>query len=131
MGATLRYAKIIDRQELQRHGGTVTPNLESIVMLDGEAPAKAVDFFVIRSWSDDFDAFTETWRIADPHGMTVREAVEREVLAGQGEIADEIVGQTFDYADRGYQLILEVDGREVARADFEVREPTETVDRAG
>jgi hypothetical protein len=122
MGATLRYAKVIDRQKFQRHGATTKPGLESVVHLDGTAPAKAVDFYVIRSWTDDFDAFTETWRIADPHGMTVREPVSREVLAGHGEIADEIVDQHFEYADTGYQLILEVDGREVARADFEVRD---------
>lgn len=126
MGATLRYAKVIDRQELQRHGGEVTPSLEPVVYLKSAAPSDAVDFFVIRSWTADFDAFTESWRIADPHGMTVHDPVEREVLAGQGEIADEIVGQHFEYADSGYQLILEIDGREVARADFEVREPEGT-----
>jgi hypothetical protein len=123
MGATLRYAKVIDRQELQRLGGAVTPGLEPVVHLQDPAPADAVDFFVIRSWTAGFDAFTETWRIADPHGRTVREPVEREVLAGQGEIADEIVGQQFEYADKGYQIIFEIDGREVARDEFEVREP--------
>lgn len=123
MGATLRYAKVIDREEYQRHGAETKPGLESVVDLKGPAPSPAVDFFVIRSWSGDFDAFTETWRILDPHGMTVREPVSREVLAGHGEIADEIVDQHFDYADEGYQLVLEVDEVEVARADFRVREP--------
>jgi hypothetical protein len=122
MGATLRYAKIVDREEYQRHGAVAKPGLESVVKLNGPAPAQAVDFYVLRSWTDDFDAFTETWRIADPHGMTVREPTTREVLAGHGEIADEIVGQHFEYADAGYQLILEVDGNEVARADFTVLE---------
>jgi hypothetical protein len=126
MGATLRYAKVIDRVEFQRHGAEVKPNLESVVNLKGEAPSPATDFYVIRSWSDDFDAFTETWRIVDPHGMTVREPVQREVLEGHGEITDEIVDQHFEYADTGYQLVLEVDGREVARAAFEVRDPDAT-----
>jgi hypothetical protein len=125
MGATLRYAKIVDREEFQRHGAVAKPNLESVVKLTSPAPAKAIDFYVLRSWTDDFDAFTETWRIADPHGMTVREPVSREVLAGDGEIADEIVGQHFEYADSGYQLILEVDGNEVARADFTVQDPAD------
>lgn len=123
MGATLRYAKIIDREEYQRHGAVAKPSLRSVVHLTDEAPAKAQDFYVLRSYSAEFDAFTETWRIADPHGMTVHEPVSREVLSGQGEIADEIVGQHFDYADDGYQLIVEIDGREVARADFTVAEP--------
>jgi hypothetical protein len=125
MGATLRYAKVIDREEYQRLGAQARPSLESVVTLKGEAPSPAIDFYVIRSWSDDFDAFTERWRILDPHGMTVREPVQREVLEGHGEITDEIVDQTFEYAAPGYQLVLEVDGREVARADFEVREPGE------
>lgn len=125
MGATLRYAKVIDREEYQRHGAVAKPNLESIVHLTGEPPTKAKDFYVLRSYGAEFDAFTETWRIADPHGMTVHEPVTREVLTGQGEIADEIVGQHFDYADEGYQLIIEIDGREVARAAFTVAEPRE------
>ena len=125
MGATLRYAKVVDREEHQRRGGETKPGTESVVLLKGTAPAPAVDFYVIRSWTDDFDAFTETWRILDPHGRTVREPPPREVLAGDGEIADQIVDQHFEYADQGYQLVLEIDGREVARADFEVREPNE------
>jgi len=45
----------------------------------------------------------------------------------QGGIADEVAGQVFEYADQGYQLVVEVEGREVARADFEVREPDEPI----
>jgi hypothetical protein len=131
MGATLRYAKVIDREEYQRLGAETRPNLESVVHLKGQAPSPAMDFYVLRSYSDEFDAFTETWRILDPHGMTVREPVQREVLSGQGEIADEIVDQHFEYGDSGFQLVLEIDGIEVARAEFEVREPDEDPDRLG
>ena len=126
MGATLRYAKVIDREEHQRHGAEVKPGLDSVVRLKGPAPSPAIDFYVIRSWSGDFDAFTETWRILDPHGMTVHESVSREVLAGHGEIADEIVDLHFDYADAGFQLVLEVDEVEVARAGFTVVADDET-----
>ncbi len=129
MGATLRYAKVVDREEYMRQGAETKPGTESVVMLKGPAPSPAIDFYVIRSWSGDFDAFTETWRLLDPHGMTVREPVQREVLAGDGEIADQIVDQSFDYADEGFQLVLEVDGREVARSNFDVREPNDVPER--
>lgn len=104
--------------------------MDNIVELEGPAPAPARSFVVHRAWSHFDSAFTERWHIRDPHGRTVRDAVEREVLAGdaapdRGGIFDEIQGQTFEYADTGYQLVIEVDGREVARADFEVREPTD------
>ncbi|MBA2729773.1 MAG: hypothetical protein H0U48_03360, partial [Euzebyaceae bacterium] len=42
---------------------------------------------------------------------------------GNQDVVDEIDEQQFEYADSGYQLVLEVDGREVARADFDVVEP--------
>jgi hypothetical protein len=38
-------------------------------------------------------------------------------------LRDSAPAEAVEYADVGYQLILEVDGSEVARADFEVREP--------
>lgn len=130
MGATLAWLKVVDAQRLQLEGDRVTPGMDNVVNLRGEAPAEAAAFVIHRAWSNFDSAFTETWRIVDPHGMTLREGIEREVIAGmgsaaQGGISDEIEGQTFEYADTGYQLVLEVEGREVARADFEVREPSE------
>jgi hypothetical protein len=124
MGATLRYAKVIDREDFQRRGAEVKPGLESVVNLAGEPPAPVAPFYVLRAW-DQFDSFTETWRIVDPHGRTVYEAVGREVLAGQGDLADQVEDLQLEYGDDGYQLVLEVDGREVARADFPVREPSD------
>lgn len=120
MGATLRYAKVVDREGFLRSGAQVRPGLDSVVRLAEEPPAPAASFYILRAWDDVDSAFEETWRIEDPHGRTVREGVPREVRADHGEIADEIDDQTFEYADEGYQLVLEVDGREVARADFPV-----------
>ena len=120
MGATLRYAKVIDRDAFQRSGGQVRPGLESEVLLPSPAPTRAQPFYVLRAW-DDADSFTETWRIADPHGRTVHEGLAREVLVENGALADEIEDASFEYDDDGYQLVLEVDGREVARVDFPVR----------
>jgi hypothetical protein len=122
MGVSLRYAKVIDREELQRRGGVVRPGLDSRVRLTKPAPAAAAPFFILRAWDHVNGAFTETWRILDPHGRTVHEPMSREVLPGQREIADEIEELMVEYADSGYQLVLEVDGREVARADFPVDE---------
>jgi hypothetical protein len=122
MGATLRYAKVVDNEELMRSGSRLRPGTESVVRLKGEAPAVANPFTVARAW-DHFDgAFTETWRVLDPHGRTVHDAISREVLPGHSDIADEVSDQHFEYTDTGYQLVLEVDGREVARVDFPVVE---------
>ncbi len=120
MGATLRYAKIVDIDHLQETGGSVRPSTDSQVRIPAEGPAAAAPFMVLRAWDLVDNAFTETWRILDPHGRTVRDDVTREVIAGETEIADEIVDQVFEYADDGYQLVLEIDGREVARAEFPV-----------
>jgi hypothetical protein len=121
MGVTLRYAKVVDRDLFLRTGGTVRPGLDNgIRLLDDEAPARAAPFLILRAWDDVGGAFTETWRLLDPHGLTVRPSTTREVLQGQTEISDEIADQRFEYADDGYQLVLEVDGREVARANFPV-----------
>lgn len=122
MGASLRYAKVVDRQRFINSGGDIRPSLENGVELTGEAPAPAEPFFVMRAW-DLFDAFTESWRILEPHGRTVYEGTPREVLSDQDDLADELEDVMFEYADDGYQLVLEVDGREVARADFPVVEP--------
>ena len=119
MGATLRYAKVIDREEHQRRGGGVRPSLPNRVQLTGAPPADAAPFTLLRAW-DDFDAFTETWRIVDPQGRTVRGPTSREVVAGQADLEDEVDDQLFEYADDGYQVVLEVDGREVARVEFAV-----------
>lgn len=124
MGAKLKYAKVVDVDLFRRTGGQITPGLDNRVELRGSAPAPAADFEVHRSWYAVDGAFTESWRIVDPHGRTVHEGLEREVVGGNLDLADEVADQTFEYADAGYQLVLSVDGREVARADFEVVEPT-------
>jgi hypothetical protein len=123
MGATLRYAKVLDREDFLRSGAHIRPGLDSIVRLTGPAPAKAAPFYVVRAWERFEGSFTETWRLADPHGRTVREPSSREMLPEHDDIADEIDDQLFEYADDGYQLVLEIDGREVARAGFPVVEP--------
>jgi hypothetical protein len=130
MGATLAWLKVVDTGRWRLEGGPVDlkPGMDNVVELVGEAPSEAAPFVVHRAWSHFDTAFTERWMIRDPHGRTVREGVEREVLASdampeRGGIVDEVEAQLFEYADVGYQLVIELDGREVARADFEVREP--------
>lgn len=130
MGATLSFLKVVDNGRFRLEGGRVHPGLPNVVELIGLAPAEAAPFVVLRAWHDFDSSFTETWRIADRYGRTLHPGVTREVIAGmgtvaQGGIADEVEGQVFEFADDGYQLILEVEDQEVARADFEVREPTE------
>lgn len=120
MGATLRYAKVVDRESFLRSGAQVRPGLDSHVRLTAPAPAAAAPFYVLRAWDDVDAGFAERWRIADPHGRTLRDGVPRQVLATHGDIADEISDLEIDYADDGYQLVLEVDDREVARVDFPV-----------
>ena len=130
MGATLAWSKVVDASRWQLEGAHVQAGMENVVELRSEPPSDAAAFIIHRAWSHYDSAFTESWRIADPHGRTVREGIDREVLAGmatpeQGGITDEIEGQLFEYDDVGYQLILSVDGREVARTDFEVRAPSD------
>lgn len=121
MGVTLRYAKVVDRDLFLRTGGIVRPGLDNEVRLaEDEAPVQAAPFLILRAWDGADGAFTETWRLVDPHGHTIRPSTTREVLQGQTEISDEIIDQRFEYADDGYQLVLEVDDREVARANFPV-----------
>jgi|SRR5918997_1082607 hypothetical protein len=121
MGIRLRYAKVVDQDLFLRTGGTVRPGLNNEIRLaEDETPAQALPFFVLRAWDDVDGAFTETWRLVDPHGRTVRPSTTREVLQGQTEISDEIVDQQFEYTDDSYQLVLEIDEREVARANFSV-----------
>lgn len=130
MGATLAWLKVVDTGRWRLEGGDrdLKPGMDNVVELTDPAPSEAAPFVVHRAWSHFDTAFTERWYIRDPHGRTVREPVEREVLAmdaapERGGLTDEVLGQLFEYADTGYQLVIEVDDREVARADFEVREP--------
>ena len=122
MGARLKYAKVVDRDLFLRTGAQITPGLENRVELPGEAPAKAAGFGVHREWYDVDGAFTESWSIQDPHGRTIYEGLDREVVGGNDALVDELDDVLFEYADSGYQLVLAVDGREVARADFDVVE---------
>lgn len=130
MGATLAWVKVVDASRWQLEGASIQAGMDNVVELRSEPPAEAAAFIVHRAWSHYDSAFTESWRIVDPHGRTVREGIDREVVAGaavpdRGGLTDEIEGQLFEYDDVGYQLVLSVDGREVARADFEVRAPTD------
>ena len=125
MGAKLKYAKVVDRDVFERSGARLRPGLDNRVTLRGPAPAPALRFGVHRAWYAVDGAFTEAWRILDPHGRTVHAGVEHEVVGGNMDLVDEVDDLEFEYADRGYQLVLSVDGREVARADFEVAEPTQ------
>lgn len=120
MGATLRYAKVVDRERFQRSGAQIRPGLDSGVRLTTPAPAPAEAFYVLRAWDDVDAGFTENWRIVDPHGRTLRDGLPRQVLATHDDLADEIDDLEVEYADDGYQLVLEVDDREVARVDFPV-----------
>jgi hypothetical protein len=130
MGATLTWLKVIDNDRFRAQGGHVEPGLPNVVDLIGPAPAEAAPFVILRAWHNFDTAFTESWRIVNRYGQTIHEGIPREVIAGmgsvaQGGIADEVAGQSFEFADEGYQVVLEIEGREVARADFEVREPSE------
>lgn len=122
MGAELRYAKVVDMESFQRHGKEIHPALDSGVERSAEEPGTVKPFLVLRAW-DDFDAMTETWTIREPHGRTVYGPVTREVRAEQSELADEVVDMQVEFDADGYQLVLEVDGGEVARADFPVHAP--------
>ncbi len=122
MGARLKYAKVVDRDRFLRTGAQITPGLENRVELLSEAPAKAASFGVHREWYDVDGSFTESWAIVDPHGRTVYAGVDREVTGGNQELVDELDDVMFEYADSGYQLVLSIDGREVARVDFDVVE---------
>lgn len=121
MDATLRYAKVVDSQRYRLASGHIR-DLEPGVELRGGPPAPAAEFVVVRAWDHTGGAFTETWRIVDPNGRTVREPVDREYV-DTDEAADFVGGQAFEYADDGYEVVFEVDGLEAARAGFPVRPP--------
>jgi hypothetical protein len=119
MGATLRYAKVVDRDYLQEHGG-ISPRIDNKVVLSEDPPAVARDFMILRAWKDvGSGGLEETWRLEDPHGRVIYNGVPRTVLADHDDLYDEVQGVRFEHSDTS-QLVLEVDGREVARADFEV-----------
>lgn len=120
MGATLRYAKVVDREQFQRSGAQVRPGLNSGVRLRAPAPAPAAPFYILRAWDDVDAGFNESWRIVDPHGRTLRDGMPRQVLSTHDDLADEVDDLEVEYADEGYQLVLAVDDREVARVDFPV-----------
>lgn len=121
MGATLRYAKVVDADRYQRQGGVTRPGTESTIRLAQSGPAPALPFLVLRAW-DDIDAggVAEQWTLRSPHGRTLYESASRTVLADQGEIADEVDDLEIEYADDDYTLVLSIDGREVARVDVPV-----------
>lgn len=119
MGATLRYAKVVDREHLQAHGG-LSPATDNLVKLVGTAPAVARDFLILRAWDDVGSGFEEQWHLEDAHGRVVYRGTPRTVLAEHGDIFDELQGVRFEYTGADHQLVLEVDQREVARTDFEV-----------
>lgn len=122
MGVRLKFAKVVDRDRFLRTGAEIRPGLENRIQLQGAAPAKSAGFMVRREWYDVEGSFTESWAIQDPHGRTVHEGLDREIVGGNQEIVDEIDDLLFEYADDGYQLVLSIDGREVARVDFDVVE---------
>lgn len=125
MSATLRYATVVDRDQLQTHGGP-NPNTDSVVLLAGQEPGVARDFVVIRAWDDVGAGVEERWRLEDPHGQVVYNGTPRTVVAGDGAVHDEVQGVRFDYADTGFQVVFDVDGDEAARAPFEVAVASET-----
>lgn len=122
MGATLRYAKVIDVDRFTQQGGEVRPGLTSEVRLSAPPPAVAAPFVIARSWVGEH-AFTETWRIVDPHGRTLRVGAPREVLETASDVHDEIADLELEFADQGYAVVFEVEGREVGRCSFDVLEP--------
>ena len=91
MGATLRYAKVVDRDHVQAHGG-LTPSTDNLVTLADDAPAVARDFLVLRAWDVDTGGFEETWRIEDAHGHAVYRGTPRTVLAEHDDIFDRFRG---------------------------------------
>lgn len=121
MGATLRYAKVIDADLYQRQGGVTKPGTGSRLRLPGAGPATVLPFLVLRAWDDiDSGGVGERWRIDGPHGRTVYTAPTRTVLADQGEIVDEIDDLDVEFGGDDYTLVLFIDDREVARVDVPV-----------
>lgn len=121
MGATLRFVKVIDRDRYQRQGGEPRPGLEQEVRLPQDPPATAAPFVVVRGWVDVGDGGqAETWRIESREGERVYAGVPTTLTDDEMTLASEVPDATFEYADDAYQLVIELDGREVARDDFPV-----------
>lgn len=121
MGATLRYAKVVDADQYQQQGGVTKPRTESVIRIPEEGPSRALPFLVVRAWDYiDSGGIGETWRIQGPEGGIVHEMAPRTVLADQGEIVDELDDVEFPYASDDYTLVLTIEDREVARVDFPV-----------
>ncbi|MGH2820701.1 MAG: hypothetical protein ACRDJ5_08610 [Actinomycetota bacterium] len=124
MGARLQYAKVIDRQLFYNRGGRIHPKLRNEVMLQDE-PGRAGAFLVLRGWSDDRGACTESWRIEAPAAMVVYESTPREIhLATHSHVEsleDEIADLELEFAADDYTVIFFIDEHEVARVDFPVR----------
>ena len=124
MGARLQYAKVVDRADFYvRERGRIHPGLDNRIVVDGE-PGKAGAFLVLRAWTDDHGTFTEQWRIEGPQGK-LYESAPREIHVANTshveKIEDEITDLEFDFAGDGYSVVFELDEREVARVDFEVK----------
>jgi len=124
MGARLQYAKVVDRADFYvRERGRIHPGLDNQIVVDGE-PGKAGAFLVLRAWTDDHGSFTEQWRIEGPQGR-LYESSPREVHIANNshveKLEDEIDDLEFDFAGDGYTVVFELDEREVARVDFEVK----------
>lgn len=125
MGARLRYAKVIDREEfIVHHGGKLHPGLENGVVMDDE-PGTAGAFLVLRAWNDDKGTFTEQWRIETPGGTVVYKGTPRELhlptTSHTEQLEDEVADLKLDYAAEDYNVVFLLDEREVARISFPVR----------
>ncbi len=124
MGARLKYSKVIDRQLFYDRGGKIHPGLENTVVMPGE-PGVAAAFLVMRGWGDCHGTFTERWRVVTPGGTAVYESIPREIhVATEShteKLEDEVAELKLDYAGDDYEVVFEIDDREVARTRFEVK----------
>ncbi len=124
MGASLRYAKVLDRQAFMIKGGKLHPGLTNEIIVNDE-PGRAAAFIVFRGWGDDHGSFTEQWRIEDPEGRKIYESIPREInIATNGHVErleDEVADLDFEFAADDYEVVFLLDEREVARARFAVK----------
>lgn len=122
MGATLRFVKIVDSDSYQRQGGEPRPGLDQSVRLPSTPPATAAPFLLLRRWVDVGDqGEEETWRIESPHGEQVYAGVPTALVSGpEVTLVSEVPDARFEYDAENYRVVMELDGREVARDDFPV-----------